>query len=291
VFFVNLPVGLVLIGLAAWLMPSHAARPSARLDLAGAGVLLVALLCLIGPLLLGADLGWASWLFAAMAAGAALLVAFWRLERHVERRHGLPLVQLDLLCDRGFATGLAAVFFFTFANISFYLTMTLYMQLVRHFSPLQSGTAVLPLAIGFALVSRIAGPRAQRRGIAALLQGCAVQIAGLAILGAGIRLGLGTPLALSALLVPFGIGQAMVMAPLYGLVLAKVPTAHAGSGGGVVTTVQQVGNGAGVAVIGALYYGLQAAHSGRFALLACLAILAVSIALTAGCLRAPHLRP
>src|SRR5262249_29697409 len=47
----------------------------------------------------------------------------------------------------------------------------------------------------------------------------------------------------------FGIGQAMVMAPLYGLVLTKVPEAHAGSGGGVVSTMQQIGNGSGVAVV------------------------------------------
>jgi hypothetical protein len=68
-------------------------------------------------------------------------------------RKGLPLIHLDLLRDRSFATGLAAVFFFTFANISFYLLLTLYMQIALQFSPLQSGSAVLPLAIGFALMS------------------------------------------------------------------------------------------------------------------------------------------
>ncbi len=95
---------------------------------------------------------------------------------------------------------------------------------------------------------------------------------GLAVIGGGVAMGLNTPPALAMLLVVFGVGQAMVMSPLYGLVLAKVPSAHAGSGGGVVTTVQQTGNGAGVAVIGAVYYALQTAHSGRYALLACLGI-------------------
>jgi EmrB/QacA subfamily drug resistance transporter len=286
IFFVNVPIGLVLTGAALALMPSSAGKPGTRLDLIGAVVLLVALLCLIGPLLLGADAGWAWWLFAVMAAGALLLVLMWPLERWVERDHnGLPLVHLDLLRDRGFAIGLLAVFFFTFANISFYLMMTLYMQLALHFSPLQSGSAVLPLAIGFALMSRFAGPRAQRRGITALMEGCGVQISGLVILGGGVAMGLSAPSVLAWLLVVFGIGQAMVMAPLYGLVLVKVPPAHAGSGGGVITTVQQIGNGAGVAVIGALYYGIQAAHSARYALLGCLGILAVSIGFTAGLLR------
>ena len=50
-------------------------------------------------------------------------------------------------------------------------------------------------------------------------------------------------------------------------------------------TVQQVGNGAGVAVIGALYYSIQAAYSPRYALLLSLGVLAISLALTIGLLR------
>ena len=249
----------------------------------GATVLLAALLCLIGPLLLGPDLGWAPSLFAVMAAGLALLALLWPLERWVEhRRRGLPLVHLDLLQDGSFVTGLLAVFFFTFANISFYLVLTLYMQVGLSFSPLQSGTTVIPLAIAFAIMSRIAGPRAQQRGTIALVQGCGVQLIGLAILGVAVAVGSppGAP-AFALLLVVFGIGQAMVMAPLYGLVLTKVPEAHAGSGGGVVSTMQQIGNGSGVAVVGALYYAVQAAESARVAFAASLALLAIAIAVTA----------
>jgi predicted MFS family arabinose efflux permease len=264
------------------------AKPGTRLDIIGAAVLLVALLCIIGPLLLGPDLEWAPWLSAVIAAGLLMLILMWPLERWVERhRKGLPLIHLDLLQDKSFATGLVAIFFFTFANISFYLVMTLYMQLGLGFSPLQSGTAVLPLAIGFAVMSRIAGPRVQRRGVIALLEGCGVQLVGLAILGAAVTVG--GPLKaqpLAFLLVIFGIGQAMVMAPLYGLVLSKVPSAHAGSGGGVLSTVQQIGNGSGVAVIGALYYAIQTAHSARYAFLAALGIPAIAIAITAGLLGA-----
>jgi len=155
------------------------------------------------------------------------------------------------------------------------------MQLGLGFSPLQSGTVVLPLAIAFTIVSRIAGPRAQRRGVAALIEGCAVQIVGLAILGTAVAAAgpLEAP-TLAVLLVVFGIGQAMVMAPLYGLVLSQVPTAHAGSGGGVLSTVQQIGNGSGVAVVGALYYAAQATHSADYAFLASLAVLAMAVAVT-----------
>src|SRR5215469_5994911 len=101
IFFVNLPIGLVLLCGALRFMPSIPGKPGTRLDLAGAAVLPVALLGLTGPMLLGADLGWTPWLFASMAAGLALLLLMWPLERWVER-NGLPLVHLALLQDKSF---------------------------------------------------------------------------------------------------------------------------------------------------------------------------------------------
>jgi EmrB/QacA subfamily drug resistance transporter len=287
IFFVNAPIGVALTGAALWLMPSTPGRPGTRLDIAGAAVLLVALLCVLGPLLLGADFGWAPWLFVAMAAGLLMLALLWPLERWIERRQKrLPLIHLALLQDRSFAIGLLVVYFFTFANISFYLVLTLYMQLGLGFTPLQSGTTVLPPAIAFAVVSRFAGPRAQRRGVIALIEGCGIQIVGLAVLGAAIALTPApAPSELAFVLVIFGAGQAMVMAPLYGLVLTKVPAAHAGSGGGVLSTVQQVGNASGVAVIGALFYAVLATDSARYAFSACLSTMAVAIAIAAVFLR------
>lgn len=294
IFFVNGPIGVALMGAALWLMPSTPGRPGTRLDIVGAAVLLVALLCVLGPLLLGADFGWAPWLFAVMAAGLLMLALLWPLERRIERRRErLPLIHLALLQDRSFAIGLLVVFFFTFANISFYLVLTLYMQLGLGFTPLQSGTTMLPPAIAFAIVSRIAGPRAQRRGVIALIEGCGVEIVGLGVLCAAIALApTPAPSQLAFLLVIFGAGQAMVMAPLYGMVLTKVPTAHAGSGGGVLSTVQQVGNASGVAMIGAVFYAFLAADSARYAFLASLSTLAVAIAITAGFLHVlGRLRP
>jgi EmrB/QacA subfamily drug resistance transporter len=286
IFFVNVPIGLVLLWAAWWLMPAMAGKPGARLDMIGAGVLLVALLCVLGPLVVGSNLGWPRWLFIVTTTGVLLLGAMWPLERWIEQRpNRFPLVHLDLLRDRDFATGLVAVFFFTFANLSFYLVMMLYLQLGLGLPSLEAGSVVLPLAMAFALMSRFAGPRAQRLGNIALIQGCGVQLAGLLVIGLALAVGRMGPSMLATLLVIFGIGQAMVMAPLYGFVLSKVPAAHAGSGGGVVSTVQQIGNASGVTAVGGLYYAVQAAYSARLAMLASLTALAIAIALTAMLLR------
>jgi EmrB/QacA subfamily drug resistance transporter len=288
VFFVNGPVGIGLIIAAFATLPPAVSKSSVRLDLLGSGLLFGALMCLIGPLLIGADLSWPRWLLIPVGCGTALLALFWRSQRWVERRGGLPLVHLDLLRDRSFATGLLKIFLLAFANISFYLLITLYMQNQLQFTPLQSGAAVIPLAVVFALVSRRAGPRAQRRGARALIEGCFTATTGLLALAALIAAVANPPLLdLAAILVIFGAGQAMVWAPLFGMVLNNVPRAHAGSGAGVLSTVQQIGNASGVAVIGALYFGLGQPFGARIAVLSCFALLATTFAGLALLLREP----
>jgi len=282
VFFVNGPVGVALVVGALVILPASRRKDGVRLDLVGAALLLAALMCLIGPLLIGADLGWDPWLALSAVLGIALLALFWWSQAWVETRGGLPLVHLDLLGDRDFATGLLTAFLLTFANISFYLLITLYMQNQLGFTALQSGAAVIPLAVVFALVSRASGPRAQRLGALALIQGCSVAIAGLVVLGAIVGWIAEPPMpALASALVIFGGGQAMVMAPLYARVLSKVPAAHAGSAAGVLSTVQQIGNASGVAVIGATYFGLAASHNMRTAVIVCLASLIAALSLLA----------
>ncbi len=70
VFFVNVPCGLV-IAAAAWrIMPSVPRRAGTRLDIKGSVVLFAGLLCLIGPLLFGHDVGWAPRLWVVMATAA-----------------------------------------------------------------------------------------------------------------------------------------------------------------------------------------------------------------------------
>jgi hypothetical protein len=74
------------------------------------------------------------------------------------------------------------VFFFFFANLSFYLVMTMFMQRGLHIPPLQAGMVFLPLALAFVVASRHSGARARHRGTLVLIEGCAVQMIGLASL-------------------------------------------------------------------------------------------------------------
>ena len=189
VFFVNVPFGLIIMAAAWRIMPSVPRRAGTRLDVPGAIVLFPGLLCLIGPLLFGHDVHWAPWVWLVMAAGVAIIAAFLRLERAVARRGGMPLIDLALLSDAAFMRGLCAAFFFFFANLSFYLVMTLFMQTALQIPPLQAGLVFVPLALTFVIASRHSGARARHRGTLVLIEGCAVQIVGLALLALTVACG------------------------------------------------------------------------------------------------------
>ena len=174
--------------------------------------------------------------------------------------------------------GLLAVFFFFFANLSFYLVMTMFMQNGLQIQPLQAGLVFLPLALTCVIASRHSGMRARHRGTLVLIEGCAVQIGGLAALVLTIEWS-NTPSAvvLALVLTIFGYGQGLVMAPLSSAVLSTVKPVSAGAASGIYGTTAQIANAAGVAAIGAVYFAIESNQSARLALLATCALFALSI--------------
>ena len=278
VFFVNVPFGILIMAAAIRVMPSVPRRAGTRLDLPGAVVLFLGLLCLIGPLLFGHDFDWSPLILLTMAAGVAIIAAFVKLERAVDRRGGMPLIDLSLLSDKVFMRGLAAAFFFFFANLSFYLVMTMYMQTALQIPPVKAGLVFVPLALTFVAASRYSGARARHRGTLVLIEGCAIQIAGLIVLASAIEFTQApSALMLALILTIFGYGQGLVMAPLSGVVLFSVKPASAGSGSGMYGTTAQIANAAGVAAIGAVFFAIETMRSVQLAIFASIALFMLSI--------------
>jgi MFS family permease len=283
VFFVNVPFGLIIIVAALRVMPTVPRRAGTRLDIAGAIVLFAGLLCLIGPLLFGHDARWALWVWLVMATGVAILAAFPRFERMIARHGGMPLIDLALLSDAAFMRGLTAAFCFFFANLSFYLVMTIFLQKALHVPPLQAGLVFLPLTLTFVIASRHSTVRARRRGTLVLIEGCIIQMSALAVLALLVA-SVETPatVLLALVLAMFGYGQGLVMAPLSSAVLSSVKPASAGSGAGMYGTTAQIANAAGVAAIGAVFFAIEAVSSAQIALLASSVLFMLSIAACAG---------
>ncbi len=266
IFCVNVPIGLAILGAGAALMPALPSVADTRLDVPGAAVLLLGLLGLIVPLMLGREFGWPWWCWLMIAAGIAALAGFLRLERRVAH----PLIDLTLLDDRVFLFGMAATACFFLGNLSFYFVLTLYMQNGLGFSAFNAALTVLPLSVAFVIGTRLSGGR--------LIEGCLVQALGLAATAAVIAaIAQPTMWMLMAALVVFGYGQGLVLAPLFSAVLTNVRHAHAGSGAGILTTTQQIANGTGVVIVGAVYLSVHTMHGDRVAMLTSLAVLACTI--------------
>jgi predicted MFS family arabinose efflux permease len=168
---------------------------------------------------------------------------------------------------------MCATFCFFLGNLSFYFVLTLFIQNGLGFSPFDAALTVMPLAFAFVAASRLGGGR--------LVQGCVVQATGLA--GMALLVDIVAQPTMAMLMLPlavFGYGQGMVLAPLFSAVLSNVRHAHAGSGSGILATTQQVANGAGVVLVGAVYFAVQAAYGDRWALPTAMAALACTLAAT-----------
>jgi predicted MFS family arabinose efflux permease len=118
-----------------------------------------------------------------------------------------------------------------------------------------------------------------------LIEGCAIQIAGLAVLALTVAfVPAPSALVLASILMIFGYGQGLVMAPLSGVVLSSVKPASAGSGSGMYGTPVQIANAAGVAAIGAVLFAVESTHAAQSALFVSIALFVFSIMTSAALL-------
>jgi EmrB/QacA subfamily drug resistance transporter len=259
VFLVNVPVGVVALAAIRRTVPESRSGESSRFDLGGLALLTGALTALVLPLLTGQSEGWPIWTIATLAAAPALVIAFVAKQSRTARRGGSPLLDPAALHDRSLRAGLLVQFGFWAGQASYFLVLALYLQLGRGLGALQSGLVFTILAAAY-LVASAKAPAASARygGAATITTGAAALAVGhvLAIAGAvGIDGWNGVAL-LAPGLVLEGIGMGLCIGPITTTVLSQVQPRHAGTAGGVLSTVQQVANAVGVALVGLLFFHL-----------------------------------
>jgi EmrB/QacA subfamily drug resistance transporter len=155
IFFVNLPVGLAAIALAARLLPASPPRPGQRLDAGGVVLLSGGLALFLYGLaeVAGHAQATAPGALLPMVGGAVMVAMFVRHALRVPE----PLLDLRLLRERGFATGAAANFVVGTALFGALLLLPLYFEIVRGLSPLRTGLLLVPQGLGAALSISVAG--------------------------------------------------------------------------------------------------------------------------------------
>ena len=262
-FLINVPVGAVAVALTPRVVPESRGPARAALGIPGMVIASVALVAIVLPLIQGRQAGWPAWTWPSLAGGCLLLAAFAWYQHRVAARGGTPLIDPALFRERAFTGGLLAQLVFWTGQASFFLVLALYLQEGRGLTALASGVVFTAIGAGYLVTSSTAHHLARLLGRQVIAVGAVIMAAGLALLWAGAAAGAGgagsegaagVGWLLPGLLVD-GLGMGMVLAPLAVTVLARVSPRHAGPAAGVLSTVQQVGNALGVALLGIVFYG------------------------------------
>jgi EmrB/QacA subfamily drug resistance transporter len=259
VFWLNVPIGLVLIPLVLTRL-QESYGPNRSVDLRGLALASVGLLGIVWGLVRGNTVGWGSpEIVGAIAAGAVLVALFvlW------ERRTPAPMLPMQFFRDRTFSLANAASLFMSFGMFGSIFLLAQFFQTVQHYSPLASGVRILPWTAMPMIVAPIAGALSDRIGGHRLMgAGLALQALGLAWIAA-----VSTPTtAYAELVAPFaisGVGMALFWAPVANVVLGSVPAEAEGQASGANNAIRELGGVLGVAVLAAVFAHVGGYQSGQ----------------------------
>ncbi|KUM73271.1 MFS transporter [Streptomyces curacoi] len=245
VFYVNVPVGLLVLAAVPAFVAARAPRP-ARLDVPGALLVTAGTGALIYGLVAAGDSGWADPATLASLAGAVVAYALFAL---VERASRAPLMDLRMFTRRPVLAGAFLMLVATALLIAHFFLGSAYLQHIRGFSPLKTGLVFLPVAVatgvGAHLGSRLVGTVGSRTtAVAAMAVAAAGTVPLTRLSDTGSVYGGLLP---GFVVASLGLGAAFVTATT--TALAMVGHREAGLASGVVNTFHEVGGSIGVAVV------------------------------------------
>jgi len=262
IFWVNVPIGIAAVVLAARVIPESRADRPRRFDLVAQAFVIVGLLALTAAVIDGRRVGWTSWPIAAGFATALACIAglvAW------ESRRREPMLDLRLFRSLPFgAATLVAVAAFAAFNAFLFLN-SLYLQESRGMRASTAGLATLPIALALIVCSPLSGRLvgAGRVRLPLVVAGAAIATGALLL----TRLANGTSLVyLVVAYAIFGIGLGTVNAPITNTAVSAMPRSQAALASAIASTSRQVGASLGVALAGSLANaGIESAHSPELA--------------------------
>jgi EmrB/QacA subfamily drug resistance transporter len=248
VFLINVPI--IAIGLVAVtvLVPESRDPNPGRVDVVGVILSILGLVSLTYGIVDGGEHGFdRPEVWAWILAGAAVLAGFvgW------EARTSHPSLDVRLFRDRRFSASVGGIGLMFFAALGSFFFVGFYLQLVRGYSPMETGLLFVPFALAQIVFAPLSPTVVRRFGIKA------VSTAGMVV--AALSFGqvafwdTTTPIWVIAVCNFFmGAGMANVMPPAMNTIMATLPRERAGVGSAVSNTVRQVSAALGVAVLGSI---------------------------------------
>ncbi len=245
VFFINVPVGVVVTLLAPAVLGATPGRPG-RFDLAGALTSVTGMAALVYAFIRAAAAGWSDrGTLAALAVAAVALAAFLL----TETRAAQPVTPLRLFANGQRAASYVARLLLVAGMFGMFFFLTQFLQDVLGFSPVGAGVAFLPMTVLVFGVSRLSARLMTRfDGTALMIAGLLPVIAGMAWLS---RMTPGTTY-LGGVVGPMlllGAGLGLAFVPLTTASLAGVPPEDSGAASSMVNVAQQVGGALGLAIL------------------------------------------
>ena len=248
IFWLNVPVGILLLPLALLLRESTG--PDRALDIPGLALASGGLLGIVWGLVNGNGDGWTSpAIVGALTAGGLLVAAFvaWEL------RASQPMLPMRFFRNRAFAAANGASLLMYFGMFGSIFLLSQFFQTAQGYSPLGSGLRILPWTLMPMFVAPIAGALSDRIGGRPLMAlGLALQAIGLGWIAAVST----ATVSYGSLVGPFilsGIGMALFFAPVANVVLSAVRPQEEGKASGANNSIREVGGVLGVAVLASIF--------------------------------------
>jgi len=261
VFMVNVPIGVALIALVPRLLPQDAPTQRRRLDLYGLAVAVPAVFLLVLPAVLGRELDWPAWTFVCIAAGLVLAVVFVQLERRIAARGGDPLLNFSVLGASGIAVGMVTLVCVQLTYGGFLFVFTVHLQAGLGETALRAGLTYLPMSITFGLTGFFWRKLPERLHPLLAPSGLALSAIAYGLIGIAMHDGTSGGWLMWVATMLNGVGMGLSTSPLLTQSLVNVPMMQAADASGLLTTVVQLGQVAGIAIFGAIYLSL-AEHAG-----------------------------
>ncbi|GAA2591718.1 DHA2 family efflux MFS transporter permease subunit [Actinomadura fulvescens] len=262
VFYVNVPVGLVALALAWWLLPAPIYGEQRSLDPVGVALLGAGVVAFMLPFLQERQWpGAAKWLLVPAGVVVLLLFLAW------ERRHPAPLVDLRLFKRRSYGLGAAIALLYFAGFTAIFFIFTVFLQNGRGYNALEAGLAITPFALGSGTAAFVGGRVVSRFGRPLVVLGLALVAFGLGTAWLAVELwpGRGVAWATALPLLAGGLGSGLVISPNQTLTLAEVPHTQGGTAAGVLQTGQRMGSAVGIAAAGAVFFATLAGTKGDWA--------------------------
>ncbi len=256
IFYLNVPIGIATIAITIRRLPESRDEDAGVVDVPGLVTFSAALFLLVFALIRGNEEGWGSALIVGMLVASALLLAAFIA---AERRSASPMFDLALFRNRTFVGASIAAFALSASMFAMFLYITLYVQTILGYGPLETGLRFLPITALSFVAAAISGKLTARLPARGLLGG------GLLLVGLGLLLmgHVDADSSWTELLPGFlvaGIGIGTINPSIANAAIGVVAPARSGMASGISSTFRQVGIATGIAGLGAIFQSQVTRH-------------------------------